>query len=175
MNMTANQNPWVTRLTVGILIIIAVSMVSNLWQGDLLPEGAPAPSWNLPLADGTSNTMGIDQLRGKVVILDFWSTTCPPCLRQIAELEALQKQMTHENVSIIGVTAGGEDLELLRNFAKDRNIRYPLVLDEGGVSDAYKVRSLPTLYIIDKQGNVAASHRGFWPRESLATAVRNHL
>ncbi|MDJ0764341.1 MAG: TlpA disulfide reductase family protein [Myxococcota bacterium] len=168
-------NSWTHRL--GIIILLAIGIwVLSQWSGSsLIDPGTPAPGWRLPLADGSGALLDLADLRGKVVVLDFWSTTCPPCLKQIPELQEIHRQMKSKDVSVIGIAAGGESLEDIAAFKARKQISYPLVVDAGRVARDYQVGSLPTLYVIDAKGNIVNGHTGYWPKAAILKAVTRSI
>ncbi len=165
-----------SRLWIVLLILLVGWFIYKMWQGNLLQEGTTAPLWRLPIADESSKMLGLEELRGKVVVLDFWSTTCPPCLSQMKELEVISRQTQTRDVVIVGIATGGESKREIAAFKKRNNVAYPLLVDaQGEIATAYQVIALPTLYILDRQGNVANAKRGFWDRESLLYAIGQAL
>lgn len=163
-----------TRIGLLLLVALAVWLGYGYFGDSLLEAGETAPLWSLPISGRDGENLEMTDLRGKVVVLDFWSTTCAPCLRQIKELESLHRSMG-DRVAVVGVAVGGERLEELDKFDRDRNVSYPLVLGNSSMASAYEVETLPTLYILDATGRVFRGHRGFWPREEIAAAVKGAL
>ena len=155
--------------------MIIVYLVWSMSGGNLLDEGTPAPSWKLPSADGSGGSISMKDMEGEVIVLDFWSTTCAPCMRQMKDLEVIHRRMADRGVRVVGVACGGESVKRIEEFKKDRNVDYDLVVDEGETTMAYKVLSLPTIYVIGKDGKIAASHRGYWDAADLAKAVNRAL
>ncbi|MCP4680284.1 MAG: TlpA family protein disulfide reductase [Deltaproteobacteria bacterium] len=163
------------RVGIIMLVIICIWFASRLWSDPLLQVDTIAPVWKLPLADGSGKMLRLEDLRGKAVVLDFWSTTCAPCRRQMEELDAIWRELEQKGAVIIGIAAGGEDVSEIVEFKKNKRIPYPLVVDSGTAAHAYKVRSLPTLYVLDKQGKIAAAHGGLWDRRDIVRAVTSAL
>jgi len=163
------------RLGVIILVVLAAWLGWSLLRDDLLPVGSPAPTFELPLADGSGGTLSLEELAGRVVVLDFWSTTCPPCLREIEHLKVLWRRMKPRGVMIVGLSAGGESAAQIARFGRDRDIDYPLVVDRGAAAASYRVSSLPTVYVIGRDGRVVAAHSGYWPLDDVARAVNEAL
>jgi peroxiredoxin len=158
------------------LIAVAAAIVGlfalQMTGGATLPAGSAAPGFSLPRADAKGERIGLADLRGKVVVIDFWSTTCPPCLAQMDELETLRRRMASRGVEVIGICAGGEPLDEVARFVRERRVAYPTAVDaDGSVAAAYRVRSLPTLYVVDAAGRVRAGHAGYWAEPELAAAV----
>ena len=116
-------------------------------------EGKPAPV--LAVQDWlNSKEMKLADLKGKVVLLDFWATWCGPCIAAIPKTNALMEKYGKDGLVIIGVcnTRGAEKMAAM---AKDKGIAYPIVADIGGKTDAaYKVDSYPDYCFIDRAGNV---------------------
>jgi peroxiredoxin len=161
---------------VAIAALIVGLFAIQLIGGGTLPEGSAAPAFSLPRAGGEGDRVDLERLRGKVVVLDFWSTTCAPCRSQMGVLDALQRRMGPRGVQVVGVCAGGETVDEVAAFIREHGAPYPVAVDEdGAVTSAYRVRSLPTLYVLDGKGRVAASHVGFWPEGELAAAVAGAL
>jgi cytochrome c biogenesis protein CcmG, thiol:disulfide interchange protein DsbE len=159
------------RLGLVFLGLCTLWIITMLTETDLLAAGTPAPKWSLVRAGENREQLALADLEGKVVVLDFWSIGCPPCVREIEELEAIHGRFGSRGVAVVGVASWGESLADLREFTKGRPVAYPLVLGDAAVVNAYKATSLPTLYIIDQNGVIAVSHRGFWPRDRIAEAV----
>lgn len=164
----------------GWLVPVAVAALIAAWigitlvGGRLLPEGSVAPAFSLPRVGG--GTLSLEELKGKVVVLDFWSIGCPPCLEALPEVASVWRRMEPRGAVVVGVNAGGESAADAAAFAKERGIDWPLVIDgDGAVSRAYRVTSLPALYVIGKDGTVAASRSGGWSADGLRAAVEKAL
>lgn len=171
----SSSGRWSFRLGLILLIVLAAWFVWRMLSDPLLPIGSVAPTFELALADGSGDTLSLDDLEGRVVVLDFWSTTCPPCLREMEDLKVLWRRMKPRGVTVVGLSTGGESPAQIARFGKDRGVDYPLVVDRGAVSAAYRVRSLPTLYVLDKTGRIAEAHSGYWPLDDVAGAVSRAL
>ncbi len=115
---------------------------------------APAANFTLTAIDG--HRLQLSDLRGKVVLLDFWATWCPPCKAELPDLEALYRQdSVSHNLTVVGVDVE-ENAGLTQAFARQYNLTFPLLPDpDGKVSDdVYAIRALPTSFVIDRSGNV---------------------
>ncbi|MEV5111014.1 redoxin domain-containing protein [Bacillus nitratireducens] len=116
--------------------------------------GKSAPDFELTKLDGAK--VKLSDLKGKKVILNFWATWCGPCQQEMPDMEAFYKEHK-ENVEILAINytpsekGGGE--EKVRNFAKEKGITFPILLDKNiDVTTAYKVITIPTSYFIDTKG-----------------------
>jgi peroxiredoxin len=159
-----------------IVALIVGLAALQLKGGGTLPEGGAAPAFSLPSAAAAGGSVELAALRGKVVVIDFWSTTCAPCLAEMEVLETLRRRMGPRGVEIVGVCAGGEPVAEVARFVRERGVPYPIGVDvDGAATSAYRVRSLPTLYVVDAAGRIRAGHVGYWPEDELAAAVAEAL
>ncbi|OYY80769.1 MAG: thioredoxin [Hydrogenophilales bacterium 16-62-9] len=98
------------------------------------------------------------QLKGHVVLINFWATWCPPCRREMPSLERLTQQLKGEAFSALAVNVG-ENVDSISLFTSqlDTDLSFPLLLDSRSLTlQAWKVAGLPTTYLIDKKGRVVA-------------------
>lgn len=114
--------------------------------------GFLAPSFELTSLQGEE--LSLEDQRGKVVVINFWASWCPPCR---AEMPALQR--TYENyqgrgLEILAVNSTYQDTaEAAERFIRERNLTFPILLDSTGlVSNLYQTRALPTTFFVDRQG-----------------------
>ena len=119
-----------------------------------------APAWNLPSTEG--GTLSLAQYKGKVVILDFWDTWCPPCKKEIPGFIQLQKEYANKNVQVIGMAFGRDGMGAVQQFVKQYGINYPVVIADDQVSRNYgNITSIPTTFLIDTDGKARAKHVGY--------------
>jgi peroxiredoxin len=124
--------------------------------GDLIGNNAPA--FELPSVDG--NSVALKDLKGKVVVLDFWASWCGPCRAAMPKLENVQQAMADQPVQVVGVNLG-DDRETAEQIAEQLGITFPLVLDsESSLGDLYHVNAIPQTVVIDQKGIVQAVHLG---------------
>lgn len=117
-------------------------------------HGKPAPALSLKNWQN-SKPLTLGDLKGKIVVLDFWATWCGPCLAAVPHTNELQKKYADQGVVFIAVCSpnGGEKME---QTVKDREIKYATALDtgEGDTFAAFKANSYPDYYVIDRKGNL---------------------
>lgn len=112
-----------------------------------------APDFTLNDMSGAPFTLS--EHKGKVIVLNIWATWCPPCRKEIPDFVEMQEELRDDNVLFVGVSLDNEGWEVVRPFAKDYNINYPLVVDNGAVYSRYgPFRGIPTTFIINKEGKV---------------------
>jgi peroxiredoxin len=123
--------------------------------------GTPLPAFTLTTVDGT--TIDFSQLRGKVLILNFWATWCGPCKEEMPALDRLRRRFDLRDVAILTITTEHERKNI-QQFMKQLDSTLPVLLDEQrDVSLAFMVRGLPTTVFIAKNGTVVG--RAVGPRE----------
>ncbi len=124
----------------------------------LAPKAAPA----LRLKDVDGATHDLAQLKGRVVLVNFWATWCPPCRREMPSMERLSQALKGDAFSVLAVDVG-EDVDTIEAFTGqlDTMPTFPIVLDtRSRVMQAWKVAGLPTTYLVDRQGRIVASAIG---------------
>jgi peroxiredoxin len=130
-------------------------------------EGAAAGDFTLEAADGSAVTLS--DLRGKVVLLNFWATWCPPCKAEMPDLEALHRDYGAEHDFVVVGVNLQEDAGKVQAFADANRISFPLLLDgDGEVSTRqFGIRTLPTSIIVDREGRIRDAWNGQIPRASM--------
>jgi cytochrome c biogenesis protein CcmG/thiol:disulfide interchange protein DsbE len=135
------------------------------------PEIAPA----LQGQDILGKPVNKDNWAGKVVIVNFWATWCPPCREEIPELLELKKEFK-DRLEIVGISEDDDPPESVVRFAKQKGMNYPIVMATQELIDSYGgVAALPTSFLIDTQGRVVQKHSGLYPIEAYQLEIRSLL
>jgi len=152
------------------LIIFGLFLTAGLRlaQGGLV--GNPAKPFIVTSLDG--KTISLNSLKGKVVILNFWATWCPPCQAEIPEFVQFYRDFEKKGVVIIGLGVNNSDADL-RKFSKENRINYPIVNDsKNRVANLYGgIRSIPTTFVIDRKGIIRDMRVGGIDRQELLKMV----
>ena len=125
--------------------------------------GRPAPPFTLTLFDG--RTLSLEDLRGKVLFLNFWASWCPPCREEARELEGIWKKLKQTDTVFLGINIQDTEADA-QIFLKEFGISYPNGRDlSGRVSVDYGVWGIPETFFIDPQGQITYKHVGTlgWP------------
>jgi peroxiredoxin len=94
--------------------------------------------------------------RGKVVMVNFWATWCPPCLEEMPAMERLYRQHREAGFTLVAVSVDGDD-KVVPPFVKKLGLTFPIGLDPGmDLANAYGVRALPSSFLVDREGNLVA-------------------
>lgn len=125
-----------------------------------IEAGEPAPNFDAPALQGGAN-VSLDDYRGKVVYLDFWASWCPPCLESLPQLERLRGAFPADQFQIVAVNVDSKPAKA-KKFLKRNPIGYPSASDpKGNLPKRYALKTMPTSYLIDRQGIVRYVHSGF--------------
>ena len=140
-----------------------------------LPRPFAAPAFTLKGDDG--KTHRLSDYRGKVVVLNFWATWCPPCRYEMPSMERAHKKVQGENIVLLAVNVG-ESEDQIFEFTGQYPVTFQLLLDnDGSVIKKYPVIGLPTTFVIDPSGIV--THRAVggreWDDEQLLGQLRKLL
>jgi len=145
------------------IFILGLCIVGLLFLPHCVKEKEPslglAPDFTLKTLNGQD--LALSQLKGKVVLLDFWATWCGPCRESIPHLIQLYKAYRENGFEVIGVSLDKGDVEIVRNFARSMDIPYPIVIASEEVVRNYRVTAIPTTFFIDKEGKIRERITGF--------------
>jgi peroxiredoxin len=145
------------------VIVYIVWIVSAGMATPSMPAAAetnrPAPDFALQTIDG--KTLHLNDLRGKIVLVNFWGTWCVPCKAETPALEAAYKQLKDSGVEFVGVNLRNQE-ELgeagdaaVKAFVSNYGVTYPIVYDtDGEVARSYQISPIPVSYFIDAKGNI---------------------
>ncbi len=139
----------------------------------LLPaDKAPtAPDWELQTVNG--ETLKLSSLRGKVVILDFWDTWCPPCKAEIPSFIELYDQYKDQGLVVVGAAFGNNGPDAVKEFVQEWKMNYPVVFVTPDVNRLYGgIQSIPTTFIIDPNGRARGMHVGFAEKDVFEQEIK---
>jgi thiol-disulfide isomerase/thioredoxin len=123
--------------------------------------------------DGRTVSTGADFLKGKVVIVNFWATWCPPCRAEIPDLIALQRKY-EGTLQVIGVSQDEIPAEQVKRFAVAHGINYPLVMTSAEIERLFPgVHALPTSFVLDREGRLVQKHVGMLNAELTELEARS--
>jgi len=139
--------------------------------------GSTAPDFVLKDVAGKDTTLS--SYKGKVVLLEFWATWCPPCKAAIPEMVVLQKKYYEKGFTVLGVSldTDSEVAAKVAQFSSSHGITYPVLIADEAVPMTYMVMSLPTSFLISKEGTIIATYIGYFDDYSMkvSSEIEKHL
>lgn len=145
------------RLFEVLLIVLQLFTMPAVGSGEM----RPAPDFTLGVRGGGELRLG--ELRGQVVLVNFWATWCGPCRQEMPLLDELYRKYQGLGFTLLGINVE-EDGRLAEDFLAETPVSFPILLDpESRVSYLYEVSAMPTTVIIDRQGNIRLTHFGYQP------------
>ena len=147
-------------------------------------ESNKTPAIDFELKDQYGKTHKLSDYKGKVVFLNFWATWCPPCKMEMPDIqkkyEKYEKQGEKTEVVVLSVVAPNtqdeKDVEGIKAFLEENGYTYPVLMDDGGYTfGAYRISSLPTTFMIDKEGNVFGYVQGGLTQEAMESIIEQTI
>lgn len=142
------------------------------------------PAIDFELKDQYGKTHKLSDYKGKVVFLNFWATWCPPCKMEMPDIQKIyekyEKQGEKSEVVILSVAAPNtqdeKDIDGIKAFLEENGYTYPVLMDDGGYTfGAYRISSLPTTFMIDKEGNVFGYVQGGLTQEAMESIIEQTI
>ncbi len=151
----------------------SIEAMADAGQGS--GSGAFAP--DAQIEDLHGNMVKLSNYRGSVVMINFWATWCGPCKAEIPDFIDLQDKYGDDGLEIVGISLDKPGKEnAVRAFVKAKGINYDVLFGDGAVTDAYGgVRSIPTTFLIDREGQIKAKHVGLRSKDVLESAIKQLL
>ena len=163
----------------GLIIIVALLALGGgiVAKGFLSPvqQTSPMPLPDIYLPDVSGKLHSISEWKGKVLVINFWATWCPPCLKEIPEFIALQEQYAAYGVQFIGIAI--DDQDSVEEYLASAKINYPILI--GGVSGIALAHQLgngadavPFTLVVNKQGQIIHQQPGEFTREKIMEVIK---
>jgi peroxiredoxin len=162
-----------------IPMFVLIALISPLFWNGCVPGGngnsaevnligQPAPGFEFP--DLAGNEFKLEDARGNLVMLDFWATWCPPCLRALPHVQGLHEEFGGKGLVVLGIN--NEDPEKVASFTEEKGLTFRTLSDASGKAfSAYGVKGIPTTVLIDREGVVQNIFVGYTAEEKLRAAV----
>lgn len=167
----ALDSGWITLAVVAVAALFFGAFVLPRFGHSL--EGQPAPDFALPVIAGgePGARVRLSEQRGQVVLLDFWASWCGPCRQQTGVIQALKNTPVLKDVVVLGVNVS-DSREAAERYLQAARPPWRIVEDVDDVAHrAYRVETLPTLVVIDKEGRVFAVRRQFVRERELSAIL----
>jgi len=178
--MRRSEHDWAIRCLAGAALALSACSGNGETTALAEPPGepaatvaqddyGPAPAWELPDLEG--NQVRSDSLAGKIVVMDFWATWCPPCLLQIPILNSVQAKHQGDDVVVIGVAVDAEGAEVVKPFAKKNGIQYRILIGDEALARKFGAPGFPAMAIVGREGRIDSTHVGLIEEDDLDAAI----
>lgn len=138
--------------------VMLLAATSPLRRGTGIVLGGPAPDFSLPKLEG--GLSALSDFSGRVVLLDFWATWCTDCREEMPALDRLHRKLKDKGFSVVAVSLDEDGRRSAAPFVSRYGLTYPVLLADRKTPIAYRVRGLPTAYLIDQKGTVIRRYIG---------------
>jgi cytochrome c biogenesis protein CcmG/thiol:disulfide interchange protein DsbE len=177
-------SPFAWVITAFAVVIVAIVLIGKLNEPEpsvMMQQTASqagnagsnaAPGFTLPSTNGGNKSLA--DYKGKVVMLNFWATWCGPCKREIPDFIEMQNDFRDEGFEIVGVSLDqpGEEAKVAQ-FVKQSGINYDVLFGNGQIAQAYGgVRSIPTTFLLDREGNIVSSKVGLQSKAAWEEQIK---
>jgi len=157
----------------GMIALVGGVLLQN--SDTLLAKKPKPPLLEFSLPDELGKSHSISEWKGKIIIINFWATWCPPCLKEIPDFIALQKELSNKEVQFIGIAV--EDQQTVKDYLKTININYPILIGgEQAIVLSHKlgniINAVPFTIIINQQGQIIHRQPGELSREKIIDVVK---
>jgi len=152
-------------LTIVVMTLAAGCTDKGSQQGTLAAS-------DFSLQDTNGKTVRLSDQKGKVVLLEFWATWCPPCRESVPGLEKLHKTYKDKGLVVLAVSMDVGGWDEVKSFVSERHISYTVLKGTEDVADAYRVRAIPMMMILNKEGNIAKRYLGMASDEEVDADIK---
>lgn len=149
-----------------LMLLTAVPLAQAVQEGQLPPQCAATLA-------GSAEKLDISSYKGKVVLIDFWATWCPPCKKSMPFLNGLRNERLKDGFEIIAINVD-EDSEEVKQFLSNNPVDYKMAFDPKGDCPAkFEVKAMPSSYLVDRTGKIRKVHLGF--RDEDQATIREQV
>ena len=156
------------------LRIVDAGRISELIGKDSKADFKPAPDFTL--FDVNGDRKKLSDFKGKVIVLDFWTTWCPSCMAKVPSFIELYNEYKDRGFEIIAVSLDLDEGDAAGSFVEKKNINYTVLLGTNEVSELYgDIISVPTTFIIDREGKIRKRFIGFRDKDVFEKLIKELL
>ena len=164
-------------IAIVILFIVGLVLFKSITRAPkVVPEAGYKLAPSFTLLDINGDEKSLSDFKGKVVILDFWATWCPPCRAEIPHFVELYDEHKDKGLEVIGISVDWNAERVVGPFAEENGINYTLLLGSDDVSNAYGgIVSIPTTFLIDRDGGIRKKYIGYRDKDVFENDIKELL
>ena len=170
--MGANKTDRILIFSIGVLLVALAGVIAASFREKVISVGDKAPDFSIATDDG--RRVSRDDFGGRLLVLNFWATWCPPCIQELPSLNEFQRQLRSSGVVVLGVSVDQNEAAY-RAFLQRANVGFLTARDpQAAISAEYGTFKYPETYIISADGRVLQKHIGpeVWTDEKLINSIR---
>ncbi len=139
------------------------------------PEKQQSAGKTFELKNLEGETISLEDYRGKVVLVNFWATWCPPCIKEIPDIVKLRNTYKDKNFEVIGIIVNSKEPQV-KKMVQDFNISYPVLwADTQVINDFGPIRAIPRTFILDKEGRIVEDIEGMSHYANFEAMIKKYL
>lgn len=170
-------NARISGLLIAALLALTAGFLINRYVNGANPSALRQPHIDFALPDLDGKTHHLGEWDGKIIIVNFWATWCPPCRKEIPDFVQLQEKYGTVGVQFVGVAV--DQPEAIRDFIRTQPLNYPILVgdEEGSISKQFgnNIGALPYTAVIDRKGKINVTSRGQFHRADVEAAIKELL
>ncbi len=167
-----------------VALILALNFAGTLHTGarkvECIGDGSGAPPFSLLDLDG--NRVDSSAFKGKVILLDFWATWCPPCREEVPHLRELHEKYKKDGLVIIAISLDRSGPDVVKKFTEKHRVGYLNVMGDDAILEAYgkipgmgPIQGIPTTFLIDRKGQICRMFSGYTEKKVFEEAIKQLL
>jgi len=156
-----------------IIQALLIASVIFIFSGCRVSGNVSSSDVDFTLDDLSGKEISLSDFKGKIVVLNFWATWCPPCIAEIPDFVEIFNEYRDKDVQFIGVS--DEDISMLKSFAAYYDINYPILTDDKNIMAVWGIRAIPTTFVFDRNGKIVFENVGMMTREQIRNVIEDVL
>lgn len=157
-------------------LAITYTFAPSVGNKEPVPVEKRIAAADFKLVDSNGKEVKLSDYKDKVVLLNFWATWCGPCQVEIPWFKEFEQTYKDRGFAVLGVSADEGGWPVVKEYMADHPINYRIVLDDGNMPEPYSaVQALPTTFLVDRQGRIAAQHTGLVSKDTYQYGVEQLL
>ena len=141
-------------------------------QAKVKPESDRPIAPNFSLKDASDRDIELSELKGKVVLVNFWATWCEGCQVEIPWFVEFQKQYQEEGFAVVGVSMDDDGWKSVRPWIREKKVNYPVVIGNQGLAKRYNLEGMPLTILVDRQGRIADVNAGILDKSTTQQKIK---
>jgi peroxiredoxin len=173
--MTSNRKDRILQVLIGLLLAALAGVIYDSLRDKVVGVGDKAPDFRVTTDSG--RTVSRSNFGGRLLVLNFWATWCPPCVQEMPSLDEFQRRLAPAGVVVLGVSVDKSE-RAYREFLEKAKVSFLTARDpSAAISAEYGTFKFPETYVIDARGRVVQKHIGpeVWTDENLIRQIRSLL